>query len=156
MPCTEWESLPRQLLSAASKVSPAEHSQAKLPRVLRQIPFLHKPGNWVHSSISTMKNHSLKYSLYTLPPPESRANGRIHTRDELSVWARVISWIIRVRQIIRTVDNTSWFENGMVSILAWTIRLTFPSCFSLNFDGFWRWIIRLRRIIRFWYENGQW
>ena len=27
----------------------------------------------------TMKNHSLKYSLYTLPPPESRANGRIHT-----------------------------------------------------------------------------
>ena len=118
MPCTEWESLPRQLLSAASKVSPAEHSQAKLPRVLRQIPFLHKPGNWVHSSISTTKNHSLKYSWYTLPHPESTANGRIHTRDGL------------------------WNSHNF----GWTIPLTLSICFRVNFDGFWRGIIHLRRI----------
>ena len=43
---------PTQFRSVASKVSPSEHSQAKLPRVLRQIPFLHKPGNLEHSSIS--------------------------------------------------------------------------------------------------------
>ena len=38
-----------------------------------------------------------------------------------------------------------WKWNGLN--FAWTIRLTLSICFSVNFDGFWRWIIRLRRII---------
>ena len=50
--------LPTQFFCVKSKVRPVEHSQTKLPRVLRQIPFLHKPGNWVHSSMS--ENHKYK------------------------------------------------------------------------------------------------
>ena len=37
----------------------------------------------------------------------------------------------------------------------WTIHLTLSICFPVNFDGFWRWIIRLRRINRLKCENGR-
>ena len=45
-------------------------------------------------------------------------------------------WIIRARQII------IWKRNGFN--FWWTIHLTLAICSSVNFDGFWRWIIRLQ------------
>ena len=37
----------------------------------------------------------------------------------------------------------------------WTIRLTWFVCLSVNFEGFWRWVFRLRRMISLYCENGQ-
>ena len=81
-------------------------------------------------------------------------NGRTHTRDGLSVWAgRVIHWIIRITQIIRQWYILIWEWNGLS--FGWKIRLTLSIYFSVNFDGFWRWIIRLRRIFRLLCEKDQ-
>ena len=57
--------------------------------------------------------------------------------------ARIIQQIKRMDKVRRIVHPKLRLNFG------WTIRLTLSFCFSVNFDGFWRWIIRLRRIIRF-------
>lgn len=66
--------LPTQFFCVKSKVRPVEHSQTKLPRVLRQIPFLHKPGNWVHSSMSAnqIQRHLPKTNTKTSTITEGR------------------------------------------------------------------------------------
>ena len=57
--------------------------------------------------------------------------------------ARIIQQIKRMDKVRRIVHAQLRLNFG------WTIRLTLSFCFSVNFDGFLRWIIRLRRIIRF-------
>lgn len=96
--------IPTQFLSVASNVNPAEHSQAKLPRVLRQIPLLHKPGNLVHSSISAKKIQLMLYSFISFLV-------HFHHSEDERVLQLATLFRFQIVLIVKTLADTSPGEN---------------------------------------------
>ena len=73
--------------------------------------------------------------------------GLFHSRDGLSVRDGLfVGWFVPDRQY-----DLIWKWNGLNFWL--TICLILSICWSVNFHGFWRWIIRLRQIICLSCEN---